>query len=95
MEYILLTILILMLVVLVDICIHVRKLSAREIMQVSNLREHEKSTGECGYAIWASRKGTWHLDSNRCGSGFVPGGPPRRSAAYEGEVVKKPGVPVS
>ena len=95
MEYVILTVLILILFALVDISIHIRRLLAKASLKISHTREHERSSRSCGYAIWAFRKGTWHLDSDRCGAGFVPGGPPPRPGSYEGEVVKKPGVPVA
>lgn len=95
MQYVILAVLVLILLTLIDICIHIRRLAAKASLQISHKREHERSMDHGGYAIWAYRKGTWHLDSDRCGPGFVPGGPPRRPGAYEGEVVKKPGVPVS
>jgi hypothetical protein len=53
---------------------------------------HHPHAGLTNYSTWTYRDGIWEIVETRVEYGFVPGDPPRRPGAYEGETVRRPAV---
>jgi hypothetical protein len=53
---------------------------------------HHPNAALTNYSTWTYRDGIWEIVETRVEIGFVPGDPPRRPGAYEGETVRRPAV---
>jgi len=47
---------------------------------------------EGGFSIWMFRRGEWKLEANFCKEGYEPGAPPSRTGVNEGFAIRQLGV---
>jgi hypothetical protein len=73
---------------LLEILAEIKELLERRLRRP----HHHADAGLTNYSTWTFRNTNWEIVESRAELGFVPGDPPRRPGAYEGETVRRPAV---